>query len=54
MVQNFKISLKCDLFFHFIQAIQVRIDDIFTLDTDDVWMGVGPVSIIPVATIREP
>ena len=27
------------LFSHFIQAIQVWVDNFFTLDTDDMWMG---------------
>jgi len=54
MIQNFKLRLYRDLFFHFIKAIQVWVDNFFTLDTDDVWMGIGLVSIISVASIREP
>jgi hypothetical protein len=41
-------------FFLFIQVIQVWADKFFTLDTDDVWMGVRLVSIISVTPIREP
>ena len=54
MIQNFEIGLQCNLFFHFIQAIQVRVDNFFTVDTDDMWMGGRLVSIISVASIREP
>ena len=54
MRQYFEICLYGDLFFHFIQAIQVRIDNFLTLDTDDVWMRGRVVSIISVAPIREP
>jgi len=54
MIKNFKLSLQFDLFFHFIQVIQVWVDNFFTLDTDDVWMGVRLVSIISVTPIREP
>jgi hypothetical protein len=54
MIQNFEIRLQCDLFFHFIQAIQVWVDNLFTLDTDDVWMGDGFVSIVSITPIRKP
>ena len=54
VTQNFKISLNCDLSFYFIQAVQVRVDNFFTLDADNVGMGVRLVSIISVAPIREP
>jgi hypothetical protein len=54
VIQNLEIGLQCDLFFHFIQAIQVRVDNFFTLDADNVWMGVGLVAVIAVAPIREP
>jgi hypothetical protein len=54
VIQNLEIGLQCDLFFHFIQAVQVRVDNFFTFDTDNVWMGVGLVAVIAVAPIREP
>jgi hypothetical protein len=54
MVQNFKIGLEFDLVFHFIEAFEIRVDDFFTLDADDMWMGGWLVSIVSVAPIREP
>jgi hypothetical protein len=53
VIQNLEIGLQCDLFFHFIQAIQVRVDNFFTLDADNVWVGVGLVAVIAVAPVRE-
>jgi hypothetical protein len=53
VIQNFKLGLQSDLFFHFIQAFQVRVDDFVAPDADDVWMGVGLVPVVPVASIRE-
>jgi hypothetical protein len=54
VMQNFKVRPRFDLFSQFIQVIQVRIDDFAALDTDDVRMGKGLVSVISVAPIREP
>ena len=54
VTQNFKISLNCDLSFYFIQAVQVRVDNFFTLDANDVWMGIRPVAVISIAPVREP
>ena len=54
MIQNFEIRLFGNLFLHFIQAIQIRVDYFFTPDTNDVRMGIRPVSIISIAPIREP
>jgi hypothetical protein len=54
VIQNFKIGILLDLSFHFIQAFQVRIDNLFAPDADDVRMRRRPVSIIAVASIREP
>jgi hypothetical protein len=53
VIKNFKISFQCHLFFHFIQAVQDRIDNFFTPDTDDVGMGSRFVSIVSVTPIRE-
>jgi len=54
MIQNFKVRLIGNLFLHFIQTIQARVDNFFTFDTNDVWMGIRFVSIISVTPIREP
>ena len=54
MIQDFKISLYCDLFFQFFQAFQVWVDNFFTLYTDNMWMGGRLASIIAVTPIREP
>jgi len=53
MIQNFKFSPGCDLFFHIIQAGQVLVNYFFTFDADDVRMGLGSFTIVPVAAIRE-
>jgi hypothetical protein len=54
VIQNLKTGLQCDLFFHFIQALQVRVDDFFAVDANNVRVGIGFVSVIPVAPVREP
>jgi hypothetical protein len=38
---------------HDVQAVQVRVDDLFALDADDMRMGMRPVPIVSVASIRE-
>ena len=53
VIQNLKIGLHCDLFCHFIQAVQVRIDYFSAPDADDVGVRIGPVAVVPVAPIRE-
>ncbi len=54
VIQNFKTRLRFDFGFNVIQAIQVRVHNFLTLDTDHVRVGIGLVSIISVAAIREP
>jgi hypothetical protein len=54
MIQDFKIRFQCDLFFDFIQAIQIWVDNFFTLDANDMGVGGRSVSIVPVAPIRKP
>jgi len=54
MIQNFKIRFFSNLMLHIIQTVQIQIEYLFALDTDDVRMGVRLIPIIPVAPIREP
>ena len=54
MTQNFEVSLSGNFFFHIIQTVQVRINIFFALYADNVWMGVGLVTIVSITSIREP
>jgi len=54
VIQDFKVRFRGNFFLHIIETIEVRIDYFLALDTDDVWMGVGLVSVVSVAPIREP
>jgi hypothetical protein len=54
VIENLEIRFGRDLLFHLIEAVQIRIDDFFALDADDVRMGIRPVSIVSVAPVREP
>jgi len=54
MIENFKLSLSCDLWLHFIQAIQIRIKKFSKHDTDEVYVRGRLASIVPVTSIQEP
>jgi hypothetical protein len=53
VIENLEMSLGRDLLLHVIQAVQVRVNNGFALDTDDVGMGIWPVAVVPVAPIGE-
>ena len=53
MIHDLKARLNGEFLRQISQTCQIRIHDLFTFHTDQVGMGKGLVSIIPVAAFRE-
>jgi hypothetical protein len=51
MSQNFEMSLGGNLLLHLLQAIQIRVHDLFAFYTNDMRMGIRLIPIVAIAPV---